>query len=65
VGLPYSLFGSIKFAEYITSLVSEQLRPTDPGVLMGGLSYIAHSLHMFVDEYADQVARRIVNDDSR
>lgn len=64
VGLPYSLFGSIMFAEHITSLVSAKLRPADPQVSMGTLSYIAHSLHMFVDEYADQVARRIVNDDS-
>ena len=64
VGLPYSLYGSIRFAEYITDLVGGQLAPTHPTASMGSLSYIAHSLHMFVDEYADQVARRIVNDDS-
>lgn len=64
VGLPYSLYGSIRFAEHLTQLVGEQLTAAQPAVSMGSLSYIAHSLHMFVDEYADQVARRIVNDDS-
>ena len=64
VGLPYSLYGSIRFAEHITGLVSDRLSPNSPVVSMGTLSYIAHSLHMFVDEYAEQVARRIVNDDS-
>lgn len=64
VGLPYSLYGSIRFAEHLTALIAAGLTATQPTVAMGTLSYIAHSLHMFVDEYADQVARQIVNDDS-
>ena len=64
VGLPYSLYGSIRFAEHLTDLVTAELDITDPTPSMGSLSYIAHSLHMFVDEYADQVARQVVNDDS-
>lgn len=64
VGLPYSLYGSIRFAEHLTELIQDQLSSPQPAVSMGTLSYIAHSLHMFVDQYADQVARRIVNDDS-
>jgi hypothetical protein len=64
VGLPYSLCGSIRFAEHLTAVVGALLAAAHPTASMGTLSYIAHSLHMFVDEYADQVARRIVNDDS-
>jgi diguanylate cyclase (GGDEF)-like protein len=64
VGLPYSLYGSIRFAEHLTELIEARLAGHPRRVTMGTLSYIAHSLHMFVDEYAGQVARRIVNDDS-
>lgn len=63
-GLPYSLYGSIKFAEHLSQVISSNLAVSGKRVSMGSLSYVAHNLHMFVDEYADQIARLIVNDDS-
>ena len=66
VGLPYSLYGSIRFAEYLTELVRGMVHPTNQRSLrMGQLSYIAHSLHIFLDEYHQKIARRVVNDDTR
>jgi diguanylate cyclase (GGDEF)-like protein len=65
VGLPYSLFGSIRFAEEITKHVAGDLMSTPSKTIrMGQLSYIAHSLHMYNDGYGASVARRIVNDES-
>lgn len=66
VGLPYSLYGSIRFAEYMTQLVRVRLGigSTAGSVRMGEVSYIAHSLHLFLDEYAERIARRIVSDDT-
>lgn len=63
VGLPYSLYGSIRFSEYLTEKVKEHIRkPAQHSIQFGELSYIAHSLHMYLDEYALNVARLIVND---
>lgn len=59
IGLPYSLFGSIKFAEHLTDQISDAV---SGGARVGEISYIAHSLHMYIDEYAHTVARLIVND---
>lgn len=64
VGLPYSLFGSIRFAEEITRTVAEKIAHSGPKLAIGQLSYIAHSLHMYNDGYGANVARRIVNDES-
>ena len=66
VGLPYSLYGSIRYAEYVTDKL-QQLLSAYPAfnVRMGQLSYIAHSLHMYETEYAAKVARAIVNDETR
>jgi hypothetical protein len=63
VGLPYSLYGSIRFGQYLTEKVRERIgKPLQHSIRMGELSYIAHSLHMYLDEYAQNVARLIVND---
>ena len=66
VGFPYSLYGSVGFAEYLTSELQARVA-TERGrhVGMGGVSYIAHSLHMFVDAYGQNIARRIVDDASK
>jgi hypothetical protein len=65
VGLPYSLYGSIRFAEYLTDEVRELVHPKyQRSLRMGRLSYIAHSLHIFLDEYHQKIARRVVNDDT-
>jgi hypothetical protein len=63
VGLPYSLYGSIKFGQYLTTAIQQRVGSPRQNVLrMGELSYIAHSLHMYLDQYAQNVARLIVND---
>ena len=67
VGFPYSLFGSVRFAEDFTGEVLRNLERRDVSsteVQLGSVSYIAHSLHMFMDDYARSIARRIVNDAS-
>jgi hypothetical protein len=65
VGLPYSLYGSIRYAQYLTQLIAERMPAADRYRLrLGTLSYIAHSLHIFLDEYTQNVARRIINDES-
>ncbi|WP_156920931.1 thymidylate synthase family protein [Fundidesulfovibrio putealis] len=62
VGFPYSLYGSICFGEYLTDKVKSMCGPAlENGVKMGSLSYVAHSLHMFVDGYGQNIARWIVN----
>jgi diguanylate cyclase (GGDEF)-like protein len=62
VGLPYSLYGSIHFGEYLTEQIRHLIGNPARSLRMTQLSYIAHSLHMHVDEYAQNVARLIVND---
>ncbi len=65
VGFPYSVYGSVRFAEHllgeIRKNVSEEVAAT---IVMGSVSYIAHSLHLFVDDSVRNIARRIVNDAS-
>ena len=63
VGFPFSLYGSIRFSEYLTDQLVKKVSPPRQDMLqMGVLSYVAHSLHMFVDDYGQNIARRIVND---
>ena len=65
VGFPYSLFGSVGFAEYLTSLLCSRVGTGGQRqIRMGEISYIAHSLHMFLDDYGQNIARRIVDDAS-
>ena len=63
VGFPYSAYGSVRFSEHLTaqirSLLPEEQRAN---VRMKDISYVAHSLHFFVDEHGQQIARKIVND---
>jgi len=65
VGFPYSLYGSVQYAQRLTDLIKKDLAPTiETTVEIGFVSYIAHSLHFFVDQYAQHIARRIVEDAS-
>lgn len=66
VGFPYSLYGSARFAERLTERIRSMLAvPVQPRITMGHVNYIAHSLHMFMDEFGQEIARRIVNDATR
>jgi hypothetical protein len=65
VGLPYSLYGSVQFSEHLTKQIRERLpRENLRRVEMGEVSYIAHSLHFFIDQYDQSIAKRIVDDAS-
>lgn len=65
VGFPYSLYGSVRFGQYLTDQIRLRLHPDLVKQLeMGEVSYIAHSLHMFMDDYGQNIARRIVDDAS-
>lgn len=65
VGFPYSIFGSVRYADYLVNEVKSDLDPlVRPHLDLGELTYIAMSLHMFVDEYGQNIAKRIVDDAS-
>ncbi len=65
VGFPYSLFGSVRFSQHLTDQISTRLRNKFTlQVEMGEVSYIAHSLHFFMDDYGQHIARRIIDDAS-
>lgn len=61
VGLPESMFASVKFAEELTSKIIMQCG-NEPLIKMGKVSYIAHSLHMFLDTQSMNIIRGIIND---
>jgi diguanylate cyclase (GGDEF)-like protein len=65
VGFPYSIFGSVKYSEYLTEEVKKRIPPSfSRQIELGEVSYIAHSLHIFMDDYGQNIARRIVDDAS-
>lgn len=63
VGFPYSLYGSVRYGEHLTAQIQRLLKHDySKQIEMGEVSYIAHSLHMFIDDYGQNIARRIVYD---
>lgn len=62
VGLPLSMYASVKFAEEITERIVSQVSNELYEVEMGRVSYIAHSLHMFTDEESMNIVRGIINE---
>lgn len=64
VGLPLSMYASVKFAEELTDLIRTEVKSYDYSVSMGKVSYIAHSLHMFLDSESMNIVRGIINDAS-
>jgi diguanylate cyclase (GGDEF)-like protein len=64
VGFPYSFFGSIKYSEYLTERIKESLPLGKPNVTFDKVSYIAHSLHIFMDDFGQNIAKRISDDAS-
>lgn len=66
VGFPYSLYGSVKFAEAILNNVQDRIGQdsNEQWLKMGSLSYLAYSFHMFLDEESGRIVRGIVNDAS-
>jgi diguanylate cyclase (GGDEF)-like protein len=65
IGFPYSIYGSVKYAQHLTDQIRSALpRELGTTVECGFVSYLAHSLHFFLDRYAQNIARRIVEDAS-
>jgi diguanylate cyclase (GGDEF)-like protein len=63
VGFPYSLYGSVRFSQHLTTMIQDRLAPEQRrNVEMGEVHYVAHSLHFFLDTYARGIARVIVNE---
>lgn len=65
VGLPYSLYGSIRYAEQILENVRQECDKTKglaERLKMGSVSYLAYSLHMFLDNSYLRIVRGIIND---
>ncbi|MBC3832416.1 diguanylate cyclase [Undibacterium amnicola] len=63
VGLPYSLFGSIRFSEFVIKNVGDLHKEMgiDVRVELGKLTYLALSLHMRVDEFHRRIAKQIAD----
>ena len=65
VGFPYSLYASVRFSQDLVERLKVELGENAIFPLnMGVISYVAHSLHVFLDEYRQNIARQIVNDAS-
>lgn len=64
MGFPYSLYGSVCFACDFVKDVEHRIQGSQIRTELGRVSYVAHSLHMFMDEFALNIARQIVNDAS-
>jgi len=65
VGFPYSIYGSVCYAQRLVQLVRARLAPEPARVVDAGqVSYIAHSLHFFLDTYGQNIARRIIDEAS-
>lgn len=65
VGFPYSLYSSIRYAEHILETIRKEYNKSHGDIdqlKMGSVSYLAYSLHMFLDEPYLQIVRGIIND---
>jgi len=64
VGFPYSVYGSIKYGEYIQQLLQKRVEGSGLKINFDKVSYIANSLHIFMDEQGQAIAKSIINDAS-
>lgn len=63
IGLPYSLYGSIRLAEDLVNQIREKFKALGgtANISLGELNYIALSLHIGGDQYHSRVAKQIVD----
>ncbi len=65
VGFPYSLYASVRYSQHLTDTLRGRISAAQAKrVELGEISYIAHSLHLFMDDYGESIARRIVDEAS-
>lgn len=63
VGFPYSLYGSVRYSEYLLEEIRKRVDcPQELTFKMGTVSYLAYSLHMFLDDSYTEIVRGIIND---
>lgn len=62
IGFPYSLYGSLRYSQHLCEEISK--RCVNQRIKMGCVSYVAHSLHFFVNDESRRIARRIVSESS-
>jgi len=61
VGLPFSLYGSLRFSEDLVCELNQRLvNAGRPRISIENLTYVALSLHLFADEGDQHIARAIV-----
>mgnify|MGYP003296702464 CR=1 FL=1 len=58
------MYASVRFAEEMVKDIEEKMANCKVKISLGKVSYIAHSLHMFLDEESLEIVRGIVNDAS-
>ncbi|HBO3498545.1 hypothetical protein IPC1122_09160 [Pseudomonas aeruginosa] len=61
IGLPYSLYGSIRLSEQLTEKVINASGMPSENIKIGEINYIALSLHIGSDEFHTRVAKQIVD----
>lgn len=63
IGLPYSLYGSIRLAQQLVESIATKLSNNEESaqVQLGELTYLALSLHLGSDEFNKRVAKQIVD----
>lgn len=63
IGLPYSLYGSIRLAEQLLESVREEVEKQggNTNIHLGELNYVALSLHIGSDQFHTRVAKHIVD----
>jgi diguanylate cyclase (GGDEF)-like protein len=61
IGFPYSLYGAICFADYLTQRIRETAGVGRASIALGELTYLAMSLHLGRDAFHARVAKRIVD----
>lgn len=64
VGFPYSMYGSIKYGEYIQEMIQKRVENHGIVISFDKVSYVANSLHIFMDEQGQDIAKSIINDAS-
>src|SRR5207249_1258736 len=56
VGFPYSLYGSARYAQHLTEQIAQRVAQRRAGriIELGEVLYIAHSLHLFLDDFGSR-----------
>ena len=63
IGLPFSLYATVRYAEDLTKEISNRVEEKCRDIIrLGKVSYIANSLHMFLDHACLEIVRGVVNE---